>query len=190
MVDSAVTIIVVIIFVMMLLMLVVYAVGYHTIGPNKAMVLFRGSGKKDGSPHAIIQGGGKFIIPGGESISVLDMEANLVEFDLSGVPTASEGYTVTLRLRVVAIWKIIGERGFLEISAGKLMDRTRGENEMAVKEQLEKAIRNFSAGITPEAFEADMELVRAKAQMHANVALVDQGLQVLTLHFLKIRPQG
>ncbi len=78
----------------------------------------------------------------------------------------------------------------LEISAGKLVDRTLGENEMAVKEQLEMAIRNLSAGITPEAFEADMELVRVKAQVNANVALVDQGLQVLTVHFLKIRPQG
>lgn len=31
---------------------------------------------------------------------------------------------------------------------------------------------------------------RVKAQVNANVALVDQGLQVLTVHFLKIRPQG
>ena len=52
------------------------------------------------------------------------------------------------------------------------------------------AIRNLSAGITPEAFEADMELVRVKAQVNANVALVDQGLRVLTFHILKIRPQG
>ena len=190
MVDTAVTIVLIIMIMMMLAMPVVYALGYKTIGPNKAMVLFRGRGKKDAPPQAIIQGGGRFIIPGGESVSVLDMEAHLVKFDLRGVPTASEGYTVTMRLRVAAIWKIIGEREFLKISAGKLVDRTRGENEMAVKEQLEMAIRNLSAGITPEAFEADMEMVRAKAQLQANEALVDQGLHALTLHFLKIRPQG
>lgn len=187
---TVVTVMLILMILMILAMMVVYAASYKKVPPNKAMVLFRGSRKKGAGPHAVIQGGGKFIIPGVERHSVLDMGANLVEFTVTGVPTASEGRPVTLRLNVAAIWRIVSDDQVLRRSAGNLVDRTKGENEMSVKELLEKAIRNISAGMAPEVFEIDMDIVGTKVGVAANDALIDLGLVVLAVHFLMVRPQG
>jgi uncharacterized membrane protein YqiK len=175
---------------MMLAMLVLYALGYKKVAPNKVMVLFRGSPEKGSTVIGVVQGGGRFMSPGARNFRMLDINADILEFEMTGVPTESGGSPVTLRLRVAAIWRIQSEPEVLKASAGKLVERTHGENEMAVREQLERVIRNMSGGMSAASFETDMMAVRSKATNDADLAVADLGLQVVAVRFLEVRPQG
>jgi uncharacterized membrane protein YqiK len=185
-----VVIVVIIMIFAQLLMVVMYAIGYRTVPPNKAMVLFRGKREKGAEAVYVIRGGGRFILPGSGNMALLDMDVDLVEFDMTGVPTKTEGGRITLRLKVAAIWRINGDTETLLRTGGTLADRTQGENEMAVRKELEKALTNLCRGISPEAVQSDSDLVKRKVTEEANGALDVLGLQVMTIELLKIKPQG
>ena len=190
MVSNVAVITVVLILFMMLAMMVVYAFSYKKVPPHKAMVIFRGSRKKGTEPHRIISGGGKFILPGAESYSMLDLTADLIELELSGVETRSEGAPTKIRLKVALVWKITTERSSLEHAAGKLVDRTRGENRIEVKKQVEDAIRNLGPSLTVQEFEQDRDAFSGRFQMTMGHSLSELGIEIRSLHILKVQPQG
>ncbi|UCC93633.1 MAG: SPFH domain-containing protein, partial [Thermoplasmata archaeon] len=174
----------------MIMMVVIYAIGYRKVPPNNAMVLFRGRPDKGGEAVYVIQGGGRFMLPGSGNYVLLEMDTDLVEFQMTGVPTKSEGGPVTLRLNVATIWRIVGDNESLLRAAGTLINKTRGENEMSVKGELEKAITNLCRGYSWQAVQSDSDLVKNKVTEEANQALAGLGLEIMTTEFLKIRPQG
>ena len=176
--------------IMMLVIMVLFALSYRKVPPNRALVLFKGTPDREMKVLRTIQGGGRFMPPGGMSSQELDMTVDLTEFEMTGVPTDSGGYPTSLRLRVAALWKINSIAEVLEEKAGGLMDRTQGENKMAVKEQLEAAFRNLSGGMGSAAFEKGMTSIRQRATLDANQALAELGLEILTVRVLHFKPQG
>jgi len=190
MVNTPMTIMMIIIILAMIAMMVIYASSYKTVPPNRVLVLYRGNRKKGAEPQGMISGGGKFIIPGMESYYLLDLTADLLEFELHKVTTRSEGNPVTMRLNVAVIWKITSESRALKAAAGTLVDGTRGENRMDVKEQVEKAIRNAANSITAQEFEKDRDLLSDKFVNAMGGNLSEKGLEIRSLVFLKIKPQG
>jgi uncharacterized membrane protein YqiK len=171
-------------------MMVIYAMGYRTLPPNKAMVLVGGKQNKASSPQRVISGGGRFLIPGVQSYHLLDLSADLLEFELNGINTSSGGTPITMRLKVAVIWKITSDTDSLMANALKLVERTRGENQMAVKDMMEKAIRNIAASVSVEEFESDRDLVSSKVSYFARDLMNELGLEIRSLLFLKIKPQG
>jgi uncharacterized membrane protein YqiK len=190
MVNLSMVLVVVIMCFAMIAMVVVYSIGYTTIPPNKVMVLFRGKREKGMKAQALISGGGRFIIPGGGSYPILDLTTDLVEFELNGVPTRSEGPPITIRLRVAVIWKITSDANTLKETAGKLVERTRGENKMAVKETVERAIRNFAPSMSIQEFEADREMLSRKIQPAVGELMNELGLEIRSFYILNIKRQG
>jgi len=190
MVNTAVTIMLVIMIFAMFAMMAVYAMGYKTVPPNKAMVIYRGKGKNGIEPRAIISGGGKFIIPGGESYILLDLTADLIEFELNRVQSNSHGNPITFRLQVAVVWKITTDPSILKETAGILVERTRGENQIAVKERMEMAIRNAASSLTAEEFETDRDLFAGKIQHVASDLVNELGLEIRSLHILNVKTSG
>jgi uncharacterized membrane protein YqiK len=173
-----------------LAMIAIYVASYKTVPPHRAMVVFRGRRKEGDEPRSIVSGGGRFVIPGGESYHMLDLTADLVRIELSGVDTSSGGVQMRMRVQVAAVWKISSDTSSLEANAGKLVERTRGENQMAIKDWLERAVRDIAASVTLEEFETDRDLVSAKISYTAADLMNELGLEIRSLVFLSIRPQG
>ena len=190
MVSAQVVLTTVIMLFALMVMMVLYAMGYKKVPPNKSMVLFRGDRERGPVVHGIVHGGGRFLFPGARNLKVIDMHANMLEFEMTGVPTLSVGLPATLRLRVAAIWRIDGDPETLRASAGRLIERTHGENEMAIQENLESTIRAMSGAMAPGEFEAGMANVRQEAAERANEEVTSNGLRVVTVRFLEVRPQG
>ncbi len=189
MVDQSVVMVVLIMLFMMMAVVVVYAFGYKKVPPNKALVVLGRRGRA-GDGRNVLSGGGKFILPGLESYRILDLSADLVTFELTGVNTTSQEGPVTMRIQVAAIWKIATDKESLGSHANSLVERTHGENEMAVRETLERAIRDMAASATLEAVESDRNWMASKVQRSA-VELIDQhGLEIRSLVLLDVRPQG
>jgi uncharacterized membrane protein YqiK len=176
--------------IMMLAMTAMFALGYRTVPPNRALVLFRQDREGKRQALGMIQGGGRFMMPGARNTAELDMTVDMTEFELSGVPTSSSGPTTSLRLKMVALWYITRDLDELKERASTLLDRTHGENEMAVKDQLEAAIRDISSGLSPESMQCDRRSIEGKTVKVANAALADLGIEVLTIRLLEIKPKG
>lgn len=190
MVTTAVVLVVVMVLFAMMAMMFVYATSYRKVPPNKAMVLFRGKRREGDEPRGIISGGGKFVIPGAATVHVLDLTADLLEFEMDGVQTTSRGAPTKMRLRVATIWKITSSPEVLKANASKLVDRTKGENQMAVRNALQRSLEALASSVSLEEFESDRDLVAGKVS-YAAADLNDQlGLEIRSLVFLSVRPKG
>jgi uncharacterized membrane protein YqiK len=55
---------------------------------------------------------------------------------------------------------------------------------------MEKAIRNIAASVSVEEFESDRDLVSSKVSYFARDLMNELGLEIRSLLFLKIKPQG
>jgi len=187
MVNSEVTIVVVIMVFAMFAMMVIYAMGYKTVPPNQAMVEFRGGGDTRKTPPRFIAGGGRFILPGARSNRFLDLTIDLIELELNGVKSTSHGDPITFRVKVAVLWKITTDPDILKATAGGLVERTRGENQMAVKERMELAIRNAASSMSAEAFEMDRDVLSAKIQHAASDLVNELGLEIRSLHILNLK---
>ena len=190
MVASAVLLVVVMVMVALMAVIVIYATSYKKVPPNQAMVVFRGKRKPGDEPRGILSGGGKFIIPGGETYHLLDLTADMVRLELNGVQTTSNGSPTKMRIQLAAIWKLSSERDALKMNAGKQIDRTVGENRMAVKEMLENTIRNLAASSTLEEIESDRDMLAARVQHSAMDLMAELGIEIRSLVLLNVKPQG
>lgn len=173
----------------MVAVMVVYAMRYRGFPPNKAVVLVRGDKSKGTAHYRLLKGTGKFVIPGVESVSLLDLNARITKFVVDKVPTSGDGGSNTVRLDVSAIWSITSNPERLEEAAEGLVGRTRGENEILVKEHLERAIRNAGPGHSALEFQMTRD-VTGVIGSHANRELEPLGLELRDLFFMKVRPQG
>ncbi|NIP36133.1 MAG: hypothetical protein GWN18_14385, partial [Thermoplasmata archaeon] len=189
MVSEATVIMVLIVLFAMMATIVVYAIGYRKVPPNKALVVLRMGRRADDSRGGVISGGGRFIMPGVESHRMLDLTVDLVKFELDRVETTSQGRPITMRIKVAALWKITTQSNALMSAASSLVERTHGENRMAVKETLEGAIRELAASSTLEDIETDRDLVSARVQVSASELMDRHGLEIRSIVFLKIKPK-
>jgi uncharacterized membrane protein YqiK len=190
MADTAAVIMPVVMIVAIFAMLVLYAVSYNRFPPNKLAVLTRGDPKKGNASYRFVTGGGKFVLPGAEKVTLLDLNAYLAKFVVDKVPTASDGPPKTVRLEVATIWKITSSQDALKEAAEGLVARTRGENEMAVKELVERALVNMGPGMTADAFRGDRDALSAGIQRHASVPLMSMGIEIRSFHILDLHEQG
>lgn len=190
MVALVTTIVIVMIVLAMISMAVFYALNYHTIPPNKAMVLRSRRRTPGDGPVNFVSGGGRFILPGSESYQLLDLSADLVEFEMDGIETTFQGAPIKMRLKVAAIWKITTDRAAFVANVEKLVDRTRGENQMLIKDTLERAIRNVAASATLEEIETDRDMLAVHVQRSAVKLQDEMGLEVRSFVILKVRPIG
>jgi uncharacterized membrane protein YqiK len=186
--TSTVVVVVLVVFAMMAVM-VVYASRYKGFPPNKAAVIVRGDRGKGTARYHLLKGTGKFVIPGIESVSLLDLNARITKFVVDKVPTSGDGGPVTVRLDVSVIWSITSDPQRLEEAAGGLVGRTWGENEILVKEHLDSAIRNAGPGHSAQEFQMTRDLTGAIGSF-ANRELEPLGLELRDLFFMKVRPQG
>ncbi len=190
MVSESIVLVTVLIMFAMVAVLFLYAAGYRKVAPNKAMVLFRGKRSEGDEPRGIISGGGKFIIPGAGTVHILDLTAEMMEFEMDGLQTTYRGSPTKMRLRVATIWKISSSPDSLKANASKLVDRTRGENKMAVREALERSLQALAASVSMEEFESDRDLVAGKVSYAARDLLNELGLEIRSLVLLSVRQRG
>jgi uncharacterized membrane protein YqiK len=190
MVNTPVLLMTVMMFIMIIALMLVYAASYKKFPPNMMAVITRGDPRKGNASYQVLDEGGKFVFPGAGKVTLLYLNAFLAKFVVDKVPTASDGQTETVRLNVAVIWKITSSREDLKAAAEGLVARTKGENEMAVKEHVETALMTIGPEMTADAFRGDISALSAGIHEHASVHLASMGLEIRSFHILDVHPQA
>ena len=161
-----------------LFVLLIFAARYRKAGPNEALIIFGGFGKRDPQGNKmprIIKGGGGIVWPIIESYEVLSLE--LMTIDI----IANKNYTITgvpINVDSVAQIKVRGDDVSISTAAERFLSMGMRQVMEIAKQTLEGHLRAIVGTLTVEEIYKDRDMFTSKVQEVAASDMANMGLSI------------
>jgi len=158
--------------------LLIFAARYRKAGPNEALIIFGGFGKRDAQGNKvprIIKGGGGIVWPIIESYEVLSLE--LMTIDI----IANKNYTITgvpINVDSVAQIKVRGDDVSISTAAERFLSMGMRQVMEIAKQTLEGHLRAIVGTLTVEEIYKDRDMFTSKVQEVAASDMANMGLSI------------
>ncbi|MEE9295584.1 MAG: flotillin family protein, partial [Phycisphaerae bacterium] len=158
--------------------LLIFAARYRKAGPNEALIVFGGLGKRDAQGDKmprIIKGGGGIVWPIIESYEVLSLE--LMTIDI----IANKNYTITgvpISVDSVAQIKVRGDDISIGTAAERFLSMGMRQVMEIAKQTLEGHLRAIVGTLTVEEIYKDRDMFTSKVQEVAASDMANMGLSI------------
>ncbi len=191
MVSEIVVIVTVIYLLAILSVLFVYASRYKRVAPDKAMVVYgrqMGPGIKIG--YKMITGGGKFILPIIEETRFMDLGLKDMVLEVDDLRTDPKGEALSVRLKVVALYRVSGKPDALRMACEHLLEKTPEDIKRMTKVMIEGHLRGIVATMTAQDLDVRQDEVERVFQVQAAIDLLNVGIEVLTMRIIDVHVKG
>lgn len=157
---------------------------YRVAKPNEAFIITGRRGKTSGdlSGQKVITGGGVFVLPFVQQLSVLDMSSRRITVEVNGAPS-SQG--IALNVRGVAAIKVNNEDSSIRAAAQRF-GAQQEEIDNFVTNELSGALRAIVGQLTVEQIIRDRETFAQKVLENVTTSLTEQGLKLDTFHIQEV----
>ncbi len=157
---------------------------YRVAKPNEAFIVTGRRGKTSGdlSGQKVVTGGGVFVFPLVQQLSVLDMSSRRITVEVNGAPS-SQG--IALNVRGVAAIKVNNDDVAIRAAAQRF-GAQQEEIDNFVTNELSGALRAIVGQLTVEQVIRDRESFAQKVLENVTTSLSEQGLKLDTFHIQEV----
>jgi flotillin len=181
----------IIMLVAMLAVLAVYASRYKKVPPDKAMVIYgRKMHPRAMIGYMILSGGGKFLLPIVEDVKYMDLGLKQVVLELDNLRTDPSKGAEKVRINLVALYKISGDRSALPVACEHLLDKTAEDIKRMTEVMIEGHFRGIAATMTAEQIDRNRTEVEDKLRLMAWHDLLNIGIDIKAFAIIRVQQKG
>lgn len=161
---------------------------YRVAQPNEAFIITgrKGKGSADLSGQKVVTGGGAFVLPFIQQLSVLDMSSRRIPVEVKGAPS-SQG--IMLNVSGVAVVKIHNEDDSIR-SAAQRFGNQQTEIDNFTTDELSGALRAIVGNMSVEEIIRDRERFSQQVLTSVTNSLTQQGLNLDTFTIQEVTDFG